>query len=292
MKKQQAAFMAIIGGIAIFGIKLFAYFISNSVALLSDALESIVNITASGLMFFSVYVSEKPADDTHNYGHQKIEEISRMIEGLFIIIAAVLIINAAIGNLFESAKLVKLNLAIGISMLATSLNAGLSWFLGHTAEKSGSAALDGDAKHLRSDVVSSIGVWVGLFFVGLTGWSLLDPIIALIIAALISRMGVGLVLKSSYQLMDQSCKKEEEKIREVLLRHRPSFKDFHKVKTRRQGNQVFAELHLLVESSISVEDAHNLTDHLEEELRRELHNMDLTIHIEPLRNNPYLASKR
>lgn len=281
MRKKQAALIAIIGGIAILGIKLLAYFISNSVALFSDALESIVNIVASGLMLFSVHISEKPADDSHKYGHQKIEEISKMLEGLFIIAAALLIIYAAAGRLFESAELFELNLAIGISMLATALNAGLSWFLASTARKIGSAALEGDAKHLLSDVISSAGVWVGLFVVQLTGWSFMDSVLAFAVAALIARMGIGLVLKSSHHLMDRSCKEGEDKIREVLSRHRFRFIDFHNVMTRRHGNQVFAELHLTVDGSLSIDEAHDLTDHLEEELKEELPNMNLTIHIEP-----------
>ena len=283
MRKKQAAFMAIVGGITVLGIKLLAYFISNSVALLSDAMESVVNIAASGLMFFSIHISEKPADDSHNYGHQKIEEISSMLEGLFIIAAALLIVYAAAGRFFEYAELFELNLAIGISMLATALNAGLSWFLARTARESGSAALEGDAKHLLSDVISSAGVWVGLFVVQLTGWSSMDSILAFAVAALIARMGIGLVIKSSHHLMGRSCKEEEKKMREILLRHRFHFIDFHDLKTRRHGNQVFADLHLSVDGSLSVKDAHDLTDHLEEELKEELPNMTLTIHIEPKR---------
>ena len=170
MRKKQAATIAILGGVTVLLVKLLAYFVSNSVALLSDALESIVNIAASGLMLFSVWVSEKPADDSHNYGHQKIEEISCFLEGLFIIVAALLIVYAAAGRLFSEVLPVQLNLAIGISMAATALNGVLSWFLARTAKKSGSMALEGDAKHLLSDVISSAAVWVGLFIVELTGW--------------------------------------------------------------------------------------------------------------------------
>ena len=281
MKKKQAALMAIIGGVAILGIKLLAYLVSNSVALLSDALESIVNIVASGLMFFSIHVSEKPADDSHNYGHQKIEEISSMLEGVFIIAAALLIVYAATGRFFESVELLELNLAIGISMLAAALNAGLSWFLARTARRSGSAALEGDAKHLLSDVISSAGVWIGLFVVQLTGWNFMDSILAFVVAALIARMGIGLILKSSHHLMDRSCKEEEEKMKEILARHRFRFIDFHNVKTRRHGNQIFAQLHLSVDGSLSVKEAHDLTDHLEEEIKEELPSMNLIIHIEP-----------
>jgi len=281
MEKKQVALMAVVFCVAIFGIKLVAYFISNSVALLSDALESIVNIMASGLMLFSVCVSERAPDSSHKYGHEKVEDISCLMEGIFILIAAILIINAAAGRLFESTELFALDLAIGISMFATALNAGLSWLLIKTAKSYGSPALEGDAKHLYSDVISTVGVWVGLFVAQLTGWGFLDSVLAFVVAALVVRVGVGLILKSSNRLMDQSCREEEEKIIEVLGRHSFNFMDFHNLKTRRHGNQVFAELHLSVDGSLSVKQAHDLTDHLAEELKAEQPNVKLTIHVEP-----------
>jgi len=281
MKKKQAALIALFCGIAIFGIKLVAYFVSNSVALLSDALESIVNIAASGLMLFSVCVSERAPDSSHKYGHEKIEDISSLVEGIFILIAALFIIYAAAGRLFEPVELFKLDFAIGISMFATALNAGLSLLLIKTAKSCGSTALEGDAKHLFSDVISTVGVWIGLFVAQLTGWSFLDSVLAFVVAILIVRMGAGLVLKSSNRLMDQSCIAEEKKIKEILGRHSFQFIDFHDLKTRRHGNQVFAELHLSVDGSLSVKEAHDLTDQLEEELKEEQPNVNLTIHVEP-----------
>jgi len=281
MKKKQAALIAVVCGIAIFGIKLIAYFISNSVALLSDALESIVNIAASGLMLFSVCVSERAPDNSHKYGHEKIEDISSLMEGIFILTAALFIIYAAAGRLFEPTELFELDIAIGISMLATALNAGLSLLLIKTAKSWGSPALEGDAKHLFSDVISTVGVWIGLFVAQLTGWAFLDSILAFLVAALIVRMGVKLVMKASNRLMDQSCIAEEKKIMEVLGRHSFQFIDFHDLKTRRHGNQVFAELHLSVDGCLSVKEAHDLTDHLEEELKEEQPNVNLTIHVEP-----------
>jgi cation diffusion facilitator family transporter len=281
MQKRQVALVAVFGGVIIFLIKLLAYFVSNSVALLSDALESIVNIVASGLMLFSVWLSEKPADDSHNYGHQKIEDISSMLEGIFIVIAALLIVNAAAGRVFSAVLPIEIDLAIGISMIATALNGGISFSLSRAAKKTGSAALEGDSKHLLSDVISTAGVWVGLFIVSLTGWSIVDPIMAFIVALLIAKMGLGLIVKSSSRLMDNSCKEEEAKIRDVLLRHKYRFIDFHDMKTRRNGNLVFCELHLSVDGSLSVEEAHDLTDHLENELKEELPNANMTIHVEP-----------
>ena len=284
MEKKQVAILAVICGIIIFGIKLVAYFISNSVALLSDALESIVNIAASGLMLFSVCISERAPDSSHKYGHEKVEDISSLIEGIFIIIAAALIVVAAAGRLFEPVELFELNIAIGISMFATALNGALSWMLIRTAKSCGSTALEGDAKHLFSDVISTVGVWIGLFIAQLTGWAFLDSLMAFVVAALVVRVGVGLVLKSSNRLMDQSCEEEEKKIIEVLGRHKFHFIDFHNLKTRRHGNQVYAELHLSVDGSLSVKEAHNLTDHLAEELESEQPNVKLTIHVEPQKN--------
>jgi cation diffusion facilitator family transporter len=289
MQKRQAALIAIFGGVAILLIKLLAYFVSNSVAMLSDALESIVNIAASGLMLFSVWVSSKPADDSHNYGHQKIEDISSMLEGLFIVAAALLIIYAASGRLFSAVPPIEIDLAIGISMVATLMNGGLSWFLARTARKSGSAALEGDSKHLLSDVISTMGIWIGLFIVSMTGWGIIDPILAFVVAAFVARMGFGLIFKSGQHLMDDSCKIEEGKIREVLLRHKFRFIDFHDMKTRRNGNLVFCELHLSVDGSLSVQEAHDLTDHLENELKTELPNANLTIHVEPKQTKTKMA---
>ena len=272
--------MAIIGGIIVFGIKLLAFLISNSVALLSDALESIVNIAASVLMLFAVYVSEKPADQNHDYGHQKIEDLSRMLEGLFIVAAALMIVYAAAGRLLEPATILEVNLAVGVSVLATGINAVLSYYLGRTAKESGSAALEGDSKHLLSDVISSIGVWIGLIVSQLTGWDYLDSVLAFIVAALVARMGIALIVKSAQNLMEQSCDEEEKGIEKIFLRHKSQFVDFHAMKTRRNGKQILAELHLVVDSHMSVKEAHDFTEHLEEDLEKELPNTKVTIHIE------------
>jgi len=281
MDKTKIAFIAFVTAILIFGLKLIAYFISNSVALLSDALESIVNITASGLMFFSVCISDRAPDSNHEYGHQKIEDISSMLEGILILAAAILIIITAVERLFEPMELFKLDLAIGVSILATSINAGLSWYLLKTSKECGSTALEGDAKHLFSDVISSLVVWIGLFVAQISGWEFVDSILAFLVAVLIIRIGVGLCIKSSNRLMDQSCKEEEKKIMDVLQRHTFNFIDFHDLKTRRYGNQIFAELHLSVHGSLSVKEAHDLTDHLEEELIKDQPTIHLMIHVEP-----------
>lgn len=281
MKKKTVALIAILGGLSVFGIKLIAYLVSNSVALLSDALESVVNILASGIMFFSISLSEKPADDTHEYGHQKIEDISSAFEGILIIAAALLIVYTAAGRLLVSVELLEINLGIIISVIATGINLIISLLLTRAAKSSGSVALEGDAKHLLSDVISTVGVWFALIVVQVTGWQFMDALLALAIAVLIARMGIGLVVKSLRHLMDQSCIEEEKKIVSVLEKHKSSIIEFHDLKTRRQGNYVLAEIHLTVSDSMSVRTAHDIIDRVEEDLRKEAAHIRLTVHIDP-----------
>jgi len=281
MGKREAATAAVVGGLAIFTIKLLAYFMSGSVALLSDALESIVNIAASALMLYSVRVSGMPADEDHHYGHQKIENISSLLEGAFILTAAVFIVHTALERIREPVGLAGIEGALGVSLFATAMNGGLSWYLSRTAEENDSMALEGDAKHLLSDVITSLGVIAGLWVAQLTGWAILDPLMALLVAALVVRMGVRLVLKSGRGLMDDHSPEVEARIMRLLDRHRLQFVNYHDVKTRRSGNKVFAELHLSVDGSLSVQEAHDFTNHLEQDLRKELPEVTITIHIEP-----------
>ncbi len=281
MEKRDASIVAVVGGIAIFGIKLGAYFMSGSIALLSDALESIVNIAASLLMFYSVYVSGMPADEDHHYGHQKIENISSMAEGFLIIIAVIFIFHTALERIANPVALKSVEFSLGVSLFATALNGGLSWYLSRVGREVGSIALEGDAKHLLSDVITSLGVVVGLWVSQLTGWAILDPVIALLISALVLKMGVELILGSSRGLMDDHVPEVEEEIMILLQGHKSQFVDFHDIKTRRSGNQVFAEIHLSVDASLTVQEAHNFTDHLEEDIKNEMSDVSLTIHVEP-----------
>jgi len=281
MDKKTVAIITMIGGLTVFVIKLMAYFTSNSVALLSDALESIVNIFASGMMILSVYISEKPADESHKYGHQKIEDISSAFEGILIIVAAILIVNTAIERLFSSFELLELNLGILISILATAMNAGMSLLLIRTAKSSGSMALEGDAKHLLSDVLSTVGVWIGLILLQITGWQIMDPLLAFVVAALIIRMGLELILKSIHRLMDRSAGEAEDIIKSVLKTHSSDFIEFHDLKTRKQGNLVLGEVHLTVHDSMSVREAHDIIDKIDNDLKDKGGNIDLTVHIDP-----------
>jgi cation diffusion facilitator family transporter len=281
MDKRELALITVLGGLAIFSIKLWAYFISGSVALMSDALESIVNIFASIMMYVSLGISDRPPDKTHHYGHEKVENISCLAEGALIIVAGAFIWRESISRIYSPVVPSHIGLAVRISLFATMMNGGLSWLLMRKAAEISSMALEGDAKHLLSDVVSSVGVAIGLLLVDLTGNYLFDPFIALIVGLIVFRMGGILVFKAVKDLMDESCPEEEEMLRVIMDRHQSQFVDYHNLKTRRSGGKVFAELHLSLDGSLTVNDAHDFIDHLEDDVKNELPEIDLVIHVDP-----------
>ena len=281
MDKKSSALTAIVGGVFIFALKLFTWYISGSIALLSDALESIVNIVASLMMYWSIRVSEKPPDVSHPYGHQKVENLSCAVEGVLVLFAALLIIQTAYVRLTNPVELVSLDLAMFLSLLATAGNGVLAWRLMRTSEETGSLALEGDAKHLLSDVISSGAVVIGLFIGQMLNIPVLDPLMALAVSIIVLKMGGEMVYKAGRGLMDESCPETEEKIRAVLDGHQHQFIDYHDLRTRKSGDVVYAELHLNVNGEMSVQEAHDFTDHLEEDLANEVPNVEITIHVEP-----------
>ncbi len=271
--------IAIIGGSLIFSLKLAAFLVTDSVALLSDALESIINIVASIMMLISIRIAMVPEDVNHRYGHQKAENISAFIEGFLILIAAFLIIEASLGRIFNPVQPTNINIGLVISLVATSLNGVLSYILLREARRSHSIALEGDSKHLFSDVLSSLGVVVGLFIASITGYYILDPLLALLVAAIIIRMGIGIVRKASNDLMDQSVPELEKSIVEVLAKT-DGFIEYHDVRTRKNGTNYYAEFHLCVKGDMTVRDSHKLTDTIEAELKKLYPGIFVNIHVE------------
>ncbi len=279
MDKNQLALVAVLGGIVVFIIKLSAYFVSNSIALLSDALESIINIVASIMLLFSLRIAARPPDAEHEFGHKRAENISCLIEGMLVLVAAFLIIEASLGRIFNPVELSSVDLALVISLSATGLNALLSYSLWKESKRSGSIAMEGDSKHLLSDVLSSVGVVIGLFIASITGYTILDPLMALVVAALIIKMGISLLRKSSNDLMDHRCPESEQKIAEVMKRDHSSL-EYHDLKTRKSGDTVFAEMKVCVDGDRTVKEAHELTERIEKDLEREVPGITVIIHVE------------
>lgn len=279
MDKVQIAMLAIAGGIFILILKLLAYLVSDSVALLSDAMESIINIVASIMMLTALIISAQKEDENHRYGHKKAENISALVEGVLIIIAAVFIVIATIGRLFNPVGFNNIDLGLIISLCATSLNGVLAVIMLRESKRSRSMALEGDAKHLFSDVISSIGVIIGLFVASITGLFILDPLIALIVAFLLVKMGVDVFRRTSKDLMDSNCA-EEEKTIIAILEKTQGYLEYHGLKTRRSGDKVFMEVHLCVDGEVSVKEAHELTEKIEKGMELAIPGILSTIHIE------------
>ena len=277
--KSSLALLAVLGGIIILVVKLGAYLVSGSVALLSDAMESIVNIAASLLMLLSIRISMAPADEDHRYGHQKAENISSLFEGLLIILAALSIVLASVGRLFDPQPFTDLTLALIMSLMATGMNGALSMALFRGARSSGSIALEGDARHLLSDVISSLGIVAGLLLAEMTGWYVLDPILALLVAVLLVRMAFGLLGKASRDLMDHRCP-ESEALIEQVLRGQEELLQYHDLRTRRVGDRVFAEVHICLRADSTMAEAHELTERIEDALRKDVPGLVLNIHME------------
>jgi len=292
VKKITVGVVAVLGGLLVFSIKFVSFLISNSLALLSDALESVINILASSIMLFSIYVSGKPPDESHQYGHQKIEEISRLIEGILIVMVSIFLIYTAVSRFFNPVELHLLDIAIIVSVVAAGINSGIAYKLLKESKIKNSPAFEGDAKHLFSDVLSSIAIWVGLAIIYFTGYIFIDSLLAISIAAFIAKMGLDLIIKSSNYLMDPASREADKKIREILESHRFLFSEYHELKTRRSGNMIFSELHLVVDDKMTVKEAHDIADHLEEEIRQELPDINLMIHVEPESERKNLKSTK
>ncbi len=279
MDKMRIAAIAIIVGIAVFLLKVLAYLLSNSVALLSDAMESIINIVASVMMYLALTVASRPEDLDHKYGHYKAENISALIEGILIIIAAVVIVEASISRLLNPVPLENIDIGLLVSLGATSMNGALAAVMMREARKSQSMALEGDAKHLFSDVLSSVGVVVALFIATVTGLFILDSIIAIVVAVLLARMGVDVLRRTAHDLMDSTCEEEEQVIEEILDEN-SGYIEYHDLKTRRSGRRIFMEVHMCLDGDLTVSEGNRIIMTIENDLRKAVPGIVPNIRIE------------
>jgi cation diffusion facilitator family transporter len=258
----------------------------GSVSIISEAIHSSMDLIAALIAFFSVRKSAEPPDAQHEFGHGKFEDISGLIEALLIFIAAFLIIWEAGQKLLgESSELLNPELLMwGIAVMGIS--ALVNWYVSNRLFKVGkqseSIALESDAWHLRTDVYTSLGVFIGLILIRLTGMTILDPLIAIGVAIVIMKAAYDLTRRSLSDLIDHSIPPADEKrIQEIICDHASIYAGFHDLKTRRSGPEIFIEFHLVVPGTISVLQSHDLADHLEADLKTEFPRANITIHAEP-----------
>lgn len=280
--KSRFALLSVGAALTTLALKFTAYALTGSVGILSDALESLVNLAGALIALTALRVAAKPADRTHPYGHDKAEYFSSGVEGTLILIAAASIAYAAIERLLHPVPLEKLNWGLVVAGSASLLNFIVARALLSAAKRYDSITLEADAQHLLTDVWTSVGVIVGLLALTVTGWQWLDSVIALAVAAHIVITGIGLVRRSIDGLMDYNLPTDElAQLEAILNRHRDQFVTYHRLRARKSGSRRFIDLHLVVPGARSVQEAHDLCERVERDIERALPHASVTIHIEP-----------
>lgn len=280
---RRMAYLSIATSLATIVLKFGAYFLTGSVSLWSDALESLVNLAAGLVALGALIVAEQPADDRHAYGHDKAEYFSSGVEGALILVAAVSIIWSAAHRLIDPQPLAHLGPGIVVAFLAGAANFVTARVMLKVARQHDSITIEADAKHLLADVWTSIGILAGLAVVMvMPQWSVLDPLMAIAVGIHIIATGVGLLRRSADGLMDAALEPAEVTRAETLIRAElPKGSTFHALRTRKAGPRRFLEFHLLVPGTMSVLDSHSLCDRIEAALGADLANAHVTIHVEP-----------
>lgn len=277
------AWLSIAAAVFTIALKLIAYFLTNSVGLLSDAMESFINLAGALMALWMLTIALRPADDDHTYGHSKAEYFSSGIEGILIFIAAIFIGFASVERFFNPKPIEQVGLGLLVSIGASLINLVVSLILFKAAKRYNSITLEADAKHLMTDVWTSGGVLIGVGAVAITGWIQLDAIVAFFVACNIVWSGLSIIRKSISGLMDKALSEEEQcKIRAILETYKRDSIEFHALLTRQGGARQFVSFHVLVPGSWTVLQGHELLERIEADLRMAFPAIVVTTHLEPL----------
>jgi cation diffusion facilitator family transporter len=287
-KKSLASIMWFSIGASILTIiiKSAAYFTTGSVGFMSDAMESFVNLVAAIIAFISLTIAARPADKKHPFGHDKAEYFSSLTEGLLITLAAVGIAYTAINRIYHPQPLEELNIGMALSIFATLINLATARLLLYFARKHNSITIEADARHLMTDVWTTVGIIAGIILVKFTNWQILDPIMAILVAVSILYTGAKLIIRSTDGLMDEKLSEKDLKIiMEILENHKSKGLDYHALYTRQASSKRFITFHLLFPGDSTIQQAHEVTKLIENEIFEKIPNSNIFIHIEPL-NDP------
>jgi len=277
------AWLAIAAALATMALKGVAAWLTGSVGLLSDALESFVNLGAALLALWMLRVALVPPDEKHPFGYSKAEYFSAVAEGVMILGAALAIIAAALPRLIAPQPIQAIGAGLVISLAATAINLAVALVLLRASKKHHSIALEADAHHLLTDVWTSVGIVIGVGAIAITGWLILDPLIGIGVALYIVWTGVGVIRRSLWGLMDRALPEGElESIRAVLDPYKAKGMDYHALRTRRAGRRRLVELHLLVPGAMSVHEGHRLAEEIEDRIRAVLPGTAVLTHLEPI----------
>jgi cation diffusion facilitator family transporter len=285
VSKPAAAAVSIASNSVLIGLKLAAAAITGSVAILSEALHSMIDLVASVVAFVSVRRADEPADVEHPYGHEKLESLAASIEGMLILVGAALIVYEAVHRLASGAEVEKLGIGIAVLGFSAVANVFVSLFLRRQARRHSSPALAGDAAHLGTDALTSVGVLVGLALVQITGADAIDSAVAIAVAIVIVASGVRIMRRSASALVDEAPPPAEmDRIEAVVARKRgeaPEIVGYHKLRARTAGRRRYIDLHLQFRTGTTLERAHELAHELRDAIEADLGNAEVLIHVEP-----------
>jgi cation diffusion facilitator family transporter len=282
-RKRRAAAISITSNVTLIVLKVVAGALTGSIAIITEAVHSSIDLLASVVAYFSVRKADEPADESHPYGHAKVENLAAALEGVLIVVGAGIIIYESVRRLMDVPVIEELGFGIAVIGLSAAANLVVSTYLYRQARITDSPALEGDAAHLRTDAFTSLGVLVGLVLVETTGVQELDPVAALTVAGAIIIAGVRILTRSSRVLVDEALPADElEAVREVVERFgAPEVVSFHKLRARRAGSRRYLDLHVQFRPGTTLERAHEVSHQLQREIRGRLRGADVLIHLEP-----------
>lgn len=278
------AWLSIGAAVATIALKTIAYLLTDSVGLLSDAIESLSNLAGAIVALFMLMIAARPADESHVYGHSKAEYFASLVEGLLILTAAGGILSTAVNRLLHPLPLEELGVGLVISAFASLINLIVARILMREGRKRNSITLEADSRHLMTDVWTSAGVIGGLAIAGSTGWIVLDPVLAILVAINVAWTSVGLLRRSVMGLMDSALPAAEQLlIEQVMARYRERGVDFHALRTRQAAARQFISVHVLVPGDWTVHDAHHIAEDFESDIRAALGGVvTVFTHLEPI----------
>jgi len=279
--KTKIARLSVLSNTCLIIIKLIVGIFTGSVSIVSEAIHSTMDLIAAIIAFFSVRISDKPADAEHPYGHGKIENISGVIEALLIFAASVWIIIEAVKKIINPEHIESLGMGFIVMFVSAGINFIVSKKLYKVAKEEDSIALEADALHLKADVYTSLGVGLGLLLIWITKLNFLDPVVAILVAIFILREAYQLLKTAFNPLLDVSLSEEEINIINITIaKHNSVYCDFHDLKTRKSGSTKYIDLHLVFPEDMSIKNAHDTCDLIEDEIENLLKNTDVMIHLE------------
>jgi cation diffusion facilitator family transporter len=286
--KFGAARLSVVSNSILIVLKIAAGAITGSVAIVTEAVHSSIDLLASVVAYVSLRKADEPADESHLYGHAKIENVAAAIEGMLILVGAGVIVFEAVRRLANNAELDHLGIGIAVIALSAIVNLGVSSYLYRQAELHDSPALEGDAAHLRADAWTSVAVLAGLVLIAVTGIEALDSIVALLVASAIVYAGIRILSRTSRVLVDEALPADElDVVREAIAAHgAPEISGYHKLRGRRAGSARYIDLHLQFVPGTSLERAHAIAHEIEGEVRHRLPGAEVLVHIEPERTSP------